>query len=97
MLLILQALLFTVFSRLASVCLSSCLPHSLADLTKVCDIAEDKAYILKKCSELRTKCDQLVKMNRFTLRPYTFPTIYRYVLSRAMELRMYIRISITYA
>ena len=37
---------------------------TLADLTEVCDMEEDKAYIAKKCADLRAQYNQLVKMAR---------------------------------
>ena len=51
------------------VCWPCSCPYLLcsADLTEVCDMEEDRAYIAKKCAELRGQFDHLVKIARDAL------------------------------
>lgn len=80
----------SVYSLQSSVCLS----RSSADLTEVCDMEEDKAYVAKKCTELRSQYNQLEKIARDALEEILNKrTTSRCVLSRSMDLCY---ISITY-
>ena len=40
---------------------------SSADLTKVCDLEEDRSYIVKRCADVRAHYDHLVKKARDAL------------------------------
>ena len=72
----------SVYSLQSSVCLS----HSSADLTEVCDMEEDKAYVAKKCAELRSQYIQLEEIARDALEKILNKRTNRCVLSRSMDL-----------